>query len=246
MGSQIPADLPLRRKTEINIAVDVFSPRSRHAAEQASHAGATAIGPTSPFIKSLSSSSVQKGITSLIELAGQLKVGKAKPEDVFASLGVQPDNERPFGELTQNLNKKLREALTAQQTSTETALAVEDALTRSVMDFIETSQPSLEAEKVTREQLAQALRSASARTMANVMLKHVITSLIARILDAAQSDPKKVQPLTLKIREDLAAKLAKRIDQMATRKGIRPSLIAENIPKWTREIEEIISKYRGS
>jgi hypothetical protein len=248
MGSQIMPELPVERRRRVREVIDDFKPRSSASAQQAGRAGATAMGPvskTSSFVQSLSSSSVQKGLSSLIEFATNLNVAKANPDDVLSNLGVKPGNDRPFGELTANMVKRLREDLTALQRSTETALAVEDALSRSMMDVIRESNPSATAENVTRKQLTEAFRLPT-RQIANVMMRHVITSLVARVLDAARGDASqaKVTELTKRVDQEFAATLAKRIDRLAREKGVKPSDIPAEIPKWAAELEAIVGKYR--
>jgi hypothetical protein len=241
-------ELPEERRRRVRGAIDDFKPRSAGAAQQAGRAGATAMGPvskTSSFVQSLSSSSVQKGLSSLIEFATNLNVAKTHPDDVLSELGVKPGDDRPFGKLTANMVKRLREDLTALQRSTETALAVEDALPRSMMDVIRTSNPSATAENITRKQLTEAF-SLPTRQIANVMMQHVIASLVARVLDAARGDANraKVTELTKRVDQEFAATLARKIDRLAREKGIKPSDIPAQIPKWAAELEAIVAKYR--
>jgi len=210
---------------------------------------ANAIGPiskSSAFIQCLSSASTQAGVDALIGFAEQLKFGDKPADEVLQDHGVDKSIRRPAAKFIEMAIEKLREDLAAQSRSTESAIAVEDALPKSVIDLLRVYLPKAEAMTADRTQFIEVFRKADARKIENTVMHHVISSLIDRILDAARGDElgRKAAKAKRKISEDFVPKFNKKIDQLAREKGIPPSQVPKHIPEWADELESFISKYR--
>ena len=247
MGSQGFAKFPQSKGSRIHDSMGDYSPRSSEAAEQAARAAATIIGPiskTSPFVQCLSSLSVEKGLGYLLSFASQLNVKKASPSEALSLFGVNAANEYPTNEFSKNLLKQLREELTAQQRATESALAIEDAIPRSVRDILQMSMKPTEAASATREQFAEAFRKVNSREIARIILKHVISSMINRAIDTARGDigHAKADALKRKITQHFVPKLTKEIDRLSG--GLAPSKIPSQIPLWADDLDKVIQQYR--
>jgi hypothetical protein len=79
------------------------------------------------------------------------------------------------------------------------------------------------------------------------MMKHVISSLIDRIIDAARGDEmsQKAAATKRKIGEAFVPKLSKEIDRLARKAGVKPSEVPDHISEWAAELDTYLSKYRG-
>jgi ribosomal protein S20 len=210
---------------------------------------ANTIGPlsrTSSFMQCLSSASTKAGIKALIDFANQLKFSGKSADEVLEDYGVNPKLSRPTGKFIEQAIEKLREDLAATSRSTESAIAVEDALPKSVIDLMKT-QLKAGAMMANREQFIKVFTQADDRTIENTMMKHVLRSLIDRILDAARGDElsKKAAAAKRKIGEKFVPNFAKKIDSLAKRDGIKPSDVPEHLPNWAEELDSFLSKYRG-
>ena len=211
---------------------------------------ANAIGPvskTSSFVQALSSASTKAGIKALLDFANQLKFSGVSDEDILEEYGVNPKLQRPAGKFIDQAIEKLREDLAASSLATDSAIAVEDALSKSVIELLRTYLPKAEAMKANRDQFLQVFRKADDRTIENTVMKHVIGSLINRILDAARGDEmsQKAAAAKRQIGEGFVPKLSKEIDRLARKAGVKPSEVPEHIPEWAEELDSFLSKYRG-
>jgi hypothetical protein len=211
---------------------------------------ANAIGPiskTSPFVQCLSSASTKAGIKALIEFANQIKFSGESGDDILKEHGVNPQLKRPAGKFIEQAIEKLREDLASSSLSTESAIAVEDALPKSVIELLRTNLPKASAMMADREQFIQVFRKADDRTIGNTMMKHVISSLIDRIIDAARGDEmsKKAAVTKKKIGEGFVPNLSKEIDRLARKAGVKPSDVPDHISDWAAELDSFLSRYRG-
>jgi hypothetical protein len=247
MGSQGFAKLPDSKRYRVYGEIDRYKARSSEAADQAAQAAADIIGPvskSSSFIQCLSSLSVEKGLGQLLNFATQLSVKKASADEALSLFGVKDTTEYPANEFSKNIIKQLREELTAQQRSTESALAIEDAIPRSVRDILEMSMKPTEAASANREQFAQAFRKVNSKDVAKRVLQHVIASMINRAIDAARGDvnPNKADKLKKVIAREFVPKLTREIDRLSG--GLAAGQIPSQIPGWADDLEKIVQQYR--
>jgi len=250
MGSQRVAKLSSTKSARIQRGIRSYEPRGGETAAQASSVAATSIGSftkTSPFVQCLSSHNVEDALEFLIEFSNRFKFRGASPDDVFKEYDIPEEKNRPFAAFSANAIKKLREKWTEQQQSTESAHAVEDAFSQTIMDILAKTIPRSSARTATKDQFAEAFRQADARHIAGTLLENTITNLIGRVLDAGRGSipPSRTAEVKKRIREDFAPRLTRAIDRMAREAGIRPSKIPSNIPKWAKRLETFIERYRA-
>jgi transposase len=210
---------------------------------------ANSIGPlskTSSFVQALSSASTKAGIKALIEFAHRIKFGDESVDDLLEEYGVNPKLRRPAGKFIEQAIEKLREDLAASSLATESAIAVEDALPKSVIELLRNYLPRAGAMMADRDQFIEVFRKADDRTIGNTIMKHVISSLIDRIIDAARGDEmsKKAAAAKKKIGEGFVPKLTKEIDRLARKSGVKPSDVPDHISDWAAELDSFLSKYR--
>jgi hypothetical protein len=251
MGSQRVAKLSPGRGSTIYASMKEASitPKPVAGVEVPASVAVKAIGkftPSSPFVQSLAGASTKAGLKLLTEFANAIRLSGQDPDAVLEHYGVDPNNKRPASEFIAKIIEKLREDLTEQSRSTETAIAVEFALARTVIDLLDRYLPKEEARTATRKQFVEAFRKAHSRTIVNIEMEHVISGLISRILDAARGDdmPRKSEKIKKKISENFVPKLVREIDRIASDKGIQPTEIPTRIPEWTEQLETFAKKYR--
>ncbi len=152
---------------------------------------AQAIGPvgkTSSFVQALSSASTKAGIKALLDFANELKFSGKSEDEILQEYGVNPKLLRPAPRFIDQAIEKLREDLAASSLATESAIAVEDALSKSVIELLRTYLPKADAMKANRDQFLQVFRKADDRPIENTVIKNLITSFINRVLDAAHRE----------------------------------------------------------
>lgn len=211
---------------------------------------ANAIGPiskTSSFIQCLSSASTKAGMKALLDFANELKFSAKSPDEILEDYGVNPRLQRPAPKFIEQAIEKVREGLASSSLATDSAIAVEDALPKSVIELLRSFLPKAGAMKANRDQFLRVFGKADDRTIGNTVVKHVINSLINRIVDAARGDElgQKAAAAKRQIGERFVPDLAKEIDRLARKAGIKPSEVPEHIPEWAEELDSFVSKYRG-
>jgi hypothetical protein len=251
MGSQRVAKLSPNRGLKLYASMKEadITPRPVKGVEIPASVAVRAIGkftPSGAFVQCLAGASTKAGLKLLTEFANTLRLSDENPDEILSRYGIDPENKRPASEFIEKAIENLREDLTEQSRSTETAIAVEFALARTVIDLLDRYLPREEARTATREQFIKAFRKAHSRTIVNIAMEHVISGLINRILDAARGNelPRKTQQLKRKISENFVPKLIGEIDRLAREKGIQPTEIPSRIPDWAEQLEEFAKKYR--
>jgi hypothetical protein len=251
MGSQRVATLSDAKGRTIRASMREvkITPLPRDDQKIPARVAANAIGPiskTSSFVQALSSASTKAGIKALVDFVNELKFSGKSNNEILEEYGVNPKLQRPAAKFIEQAIERLREDLAASSLATESAIAVEDALPKSVIELL---RSSLKAGGMTanREQFLNVFRKTNDRTIANTIMKHVIGSLINRILDAARGDEmsQKAAAAKRQIGERFVPNLSKEIDRLASKAGVKPSEIPEHIPEWVEELNSFLSKYRG-
>src|SRR5439155_19525691 len=129
---------------------------------------AEAIGPvgkTSSFVQALSSASTKAGIKALLDFANVLKFSVKSDNEILEQYGVNPKLLRPAPRFIDQAIEKLREDLAASSLATDSAIAMEDALSKSVIELLRTYLPKADAMKANREQFLKVFRKADDRTI---------------------------------------------------------------------------------
>jgi hypothetical protein len=233
MGSQNVTNFSAAKAARIRDQLKEFNPQSPAAGVQASSAAAEAIGEftkSNSFVQCLASESVENALKSVISLSNGFKY--RDPNLIFEEYGVDPGSRRPLTEFAERLTRSLSESLTTTQNESDSTFAAKDALSRTLIDVVAKSVPREEAVSASSGQFAAALRGLPARDIGTLFFQNLISSLLRMSLDAARGrvPREEVEDVAERVREDLAARLGREIENLARGKGLKPT----DIPAFIR------------
>ena len=253
MGSQRVASFSKTKAAKISGAAEKFASvlhpnlPPQESSKLASAAAAEIIGSfskTSSFAQCLSNRSVENVVGFLIGFANKLRLSESSIDSIFSGYGIEPEKAHPLGKFISIVSRQMKEDLTSQQKSTESALAAEGAITQSLIEILEKHMPRAKTRMATREEIARAFQNEDSRDISKTVIKNVTANLIDRIIDTAGGEHSHADMRKLKkqIREGFARKFADEIDRLSRNQGVPPSKIPAHIPKWTEDLQSFIKR----
>jgi hypothetical protein len=194
-------------------AVEELANKEKGQAGKGSGAGGaikTKAQPTSDFMQTLMSRSVEQGLGLILTLIEQMK---KSPQRVYEESGAA-HGRYPIARMGAFLRDAHSGLLTQAQTMTESAFAANEALPKTLFDIVSRKFPrEKELVDLDTKKLTRAFKGISANEIVTIYLENVAAGLINLVLDASRGEipPPRLEHVKQSVRDQFIPKLIAKV-----------------------------------